>query len=116
MRLRHLQFGLTLRAAQDFSLLNFVFVHIDFRGTLWAAEHGTILPFELIIRGPNPPHVIQPSGVLYTPVCESTSRLTACFQCNSSFTTKDKPQWRVNIQIVPSLVLVEWSSKMTAFY
>jgi hypothetical protein len=45
MRLRHFQFGLTLRAAQDFSLLNFVFVHIDFRGTLWAAEHGTILPF-----------------------------------------------------------------------
>jgi hypothetical protein len=47
MCLRYFQFRFTLRAAQDFSLLNLVFVHIDFRGTLWAAEHGNILQFDL---------------------------------------------------------------------
>jgi len=43
MSLRHFQFGFALGATQDFALLDFVFVHIDFGGTLGAAVHGSIL-------------------------------------------------------------------------
>jgi hypothetical protein len=46
MRLRNFQFALALRAAQDFSLFHFVFVHIDFCGTFRAAEHVSILRFD----------------------------------------------------------------------
>jgi hypothetical protein len=45
MSLRHLQLGLALGTAEDLSLLHFVFVHINFCGTLWATEHGSILRF-----------------------------------------------------------------------
>jgi hypothetical protein len=41
--LRNLQLGLTLRTTQNFSLFHFVFIHIDFRGTFGAADHGCIL-------------------------------------------------------------------------
>src|SRR5215470_11063125 len=47
MGLRHLELGLALGAAEDLSLLNFVFVYINFGGTLWATEHGSILRFNL---------------------------------------------------------------------
>jgi hypothetical protein len=41
MRLRDLELGLTLGAAQDLAFFNFVFVHIDLCGALGAADHGT---------------------------------------------------------------------------
>jgi hypothetical protein len=41
--LRNFQLGLTLRTTQNFSLFHFVFIHIDFRGTFGAADHGCIL-------------------------------------------------------------------------
>jgi|SRR6516225_6907876 hypothetical protein len=44
MSLRNLQFGFTLRAAEDLALFYLVFVHINFSGTFWAAEHGCIPP------------------------------------------------------------------------
>ena len=43
MRLRDFQFGFTLGAAQDFALLHFVFIDINFGATIGAANHGTIL-------------------------------------------------------------------------
>ena len=39
MRLRHFQLGLTLGAAEDLALFHFVFVDVDFSGTLGAADH-----------------------------------------------------------------------------
>jgi hypothetical protein len=43
MRLRDFQFGFTFRAAQDFALLDFVLIHVNFGATIGAANHGTIL-------------------------------------------------------------------------
>jgi hypothetical protein len=43
MRLRNLELGLALGAAQDFAFFDFVLVHINFSGTLRAADHGSIL-------------------------------------------------------------------------
>jgi len=43
VRLRHFQFGFTLRAAQDFSLFYFVLIHVNFGATIGTANHGTIL-------------------------------------------------------------------------
>jgi hypothetical protein len=43
MRLRNLELGFAFGAAQDFAFFDFVFVHIDFGGTLRAADHGSIL-------------------------------------------------------------------------
>jgi hypothetical protein len=43
MRLRNLELGFTLGTAQDLAFFHFVFVHIDFRGTFRATDHGTIL-------------------------------------------------------------------------
>jgi hypothetical protein len=53
MRLRNLQLGLALRATQNLSLFHFVFVHINFRGTLRAAEHVSILRFGLVTGTPS---------------------------------------------------------------
>jgi hypothetical protein len=39
MRLRHFEFCLALRTAQDFALFDFVFIDINFNGTFWATEH-----------------------------------------------------------------------------
>src|ERR1700751_1555659 len=50
MSLRDLQFGLTLRTAKDLSLFHLVFVHVNFCGTFWAAEHGSTLRSELFRR------------------------------------------------------------------
>jgi len=44
MSLRYFQFAFTLGAAQDFSLLYFVFINIKFCGTIWATEHGSNPP------------------------------------------------------------------------
>ena len=43
VRLRHLEFGLTLRTTQDLAFFDFIFVHIDFGGTFWTTNHGVIL-------------------------------------------------------------------------
>jgi hypothetical protein len=45
MRLRNFQFAFAFRAAQDLSLFHFVFVHVNFSGTLGTAEHVSILRF-----------------------------------------------------------------------
>jgi ABC-type cobalamin transport system permease subunit len=43
MGLRNFQFRFALGATQDLALFDFVFVHVDFGGTLRAADHGSIL-------------------------------------------------------------------------
>src|SRR5439155_20201814 len=43
MRLGDFQFRFTLWAAQDFALLYFVLIHINFGATIGAANHGTTL-------------------------------------------------------------------------
>ena len=43
VRLRNLEFRLTLRTTQDLAFFDFVFVHIDFGGTFWTTDHGAIL-------------------------------------------------------------------------
>jgi hypothetical protein len=47
MRLRNFKLRFTFRAAQDFAFFNLVFIHINFRGTLRAAEHVSTLRFDL---------------------------------------------------------------------
>jgi hypothetical protein len=39
MYLRDFEFGFAFWAAQDFALLYFVFIDVNFCGTLWAANH-----------------------------------------------------------------------------
>jgi len=73
MRLRNFHFALALGAAQDFSFFHFVFIHIDFSGTVGAAEHVSILRFDfsrhsLQSRDPS-------TGVLYTRRRKLLSRL-----------------------------------------
>jgi hypothetical protein len=43
VRLRHFEFGLTLRTTQDLAFFDFVFIYIDFGGTFWTTNHGVIL-------------------------------------------------------------------------
>jgi hypothetical protein len=43
MRLRDLEFRLTLRTTQDLAFFDFIFIHIDFGGTFWTTDHGAIL-------------------------------------------------------------------------
>ena len=64
VRLRDFEFDFTLWAAQDFALLDFVFVHIKFGATIGAANHGTILRTKIRVAGESrePP----PTVVLYT--------------------------------------------------
>src|SRR5208337_2581940 len=66
--LRYLEFALALRAAQDLSLFHFVFVHINFCATFWAAEHVAILRVDLLQAMPRAR--LSPYGVLYTPAEE----------------------------------------------
>jgi hypothetical protein len=47
MGLRDFQFGFTFRAAQNLTLLHFVFVDVNFGATIGAANHGTILRTEI---------------------------------------------------------------------
>jgi hypothetical protein len=88
MRLRDFQFALALRAAQDFSLFHFVFVHIDFSGTFRATEHVSILrldfqPVQLEIPGPTNRRIIYPA---YGPAVEAHS---PAIQCNSTPSMKE---------------------------
>jgi len=43
VRLGHFQFHFAFGAAQDFALLYFIFIHVNFGATIGAANHGTIL-------------------------------------------------------------------------
>jgi hypothetical protein len=45
--LRNLEFGLALRASEDFALFHFVFVHIKLCGTIWTPKHGPNLRIDL---------------------------------------------------------------------
>jgi hypothetical protein len=88
MRLRDFQFALTLRAAQDFSLFHFVFVHVDFSGTFRATEHVSILrldfqPVQLEIPGPTNRRIIYPA---HGPSVEAHS---PAIQCNSTPSMKE---------------------------
>src|SRR5215475_4956954 len=55
MRLRDFQFGFTFGAAQDFALLYFVLIHVNFGATIGAANHGTILRTILVQGSQNQP-------------------------------------------------------------
>jgi len=88
MRLRDFQLALTLRAAQDFSLFHFVFVHIDFSGTFRATEHVYILrldfqPVQHEIPGPTNRRIIYPAR---EPSVEAHS---PAIQCNSTASMKE---------------------------
>jgi hypothetical protein len=43
VRLRDFQFGFAFRTTQDLAFLDFVFIHVDFSGTLRATDHGSHL-------------------------------------------------------------------------
>src|SRR5580698_4315027 len=58
MRLRHLKLGFALGTTQDFAFFDFVFVHVDFGGTLRAADHGSILRRN--VRRAGPPQIVPP--------------------------------------------------------
>ena len=58
VRLRDFELRFTLRAAQDFALFDFVFIHVNFGATIGAANHGTILRTE--IRGAEPENRDRP--------------------------------------------------------
>src|SRR5208282_1314407 len=106
--LRYLELALTLRAAQDLSLFHFVFVHINFCATFWAAEHVSILRVDLLRARPRAR--LSPSGVLYTPAEEVDSvALPLCFSVTQQSGRKKSLPWHANIQNGPSLASVEWS-------
>jgi hypothetical protein len=67
MRLGDLKLGFALRAAQDFAFFDFVFVHVDFGGTLRATDHGSILRSN--VRRAGPYRLCRRHGVLYTAWC-----------------------------------------------
>jgi hypothetical protein len=67
MRLRDLKLGFALGAAQDFAFFDFVFVHVDFGGTLRATDHGSILRSN--VRRAGPYRLCRRHGVLYTALC-----------------------------------------------
>src|SRR5882757_2444016 len=43
MDLRDFQLGLALRATENLAFFDFILVDVDFGGTFWAADHGSIL-------------------------------------------------------------------------
>jgi hypothetical protein len=52
VRLEHFELHFTLRAIQNFAFFYFVFVHVNFRGTFRAANHGCVL-LEYLLRVPS---------------------------------------------------------------
>jgi hypothetical protein len=100
MGLRHLQLALALRAAQDFSFFHFVFVHINFCATFWAAEHVSILRVDFLLAMPRAR--LSPSGVLYTPAEDVNPRTPPPrFSVTQESGRKKSLPWHVNIQIGP---------------
>src|SRR6266850_2112243 len=91
VRLRHLEFGLTLRTTQDLAFFDFIFVHIDFGGTFWTTDHGVILRRvvrKVAVRGRPPPLC----SVLYTAVYEVNSRARCgCLELHCAVSCKDLP-------------------------
>jgi 8-oxo-dGTP diphosphatase len=72
MCLRNLELRLTFRATQNFAFFDFVFIDIDFGGTLRAADHGSIL--RTTVHQVAPPEPLEPPcSVLYTAVYEVNS-------------------------------------------
>src|SRR6266853_351396 len=43
MDLRDFQLGLALRTTENLAFFDFILVDVDFGGTFWAADHGSIL-------------------------------------------------------------------------
>src|SRR6202171_5791172 len=73
VRLRNLEFRLTLRTTQDLAFFDFIFIHIDFGGTFWTTNHGVILRRvvrKVAVAGRPPPL----RSVLYTVEYEVNSR------------------------------------------
>jgi hypothetical protein len=67
MRLGDLKLGFALGATQDFAFFDFVFVYVDFGGTLRATDHGSILRSN--VRRAGPYRLCRRHGVLYTALC-----------------------------------------------
>jgi hypothetical protein len=51
MSLRHFELGLALGTSQDLPFFDFVFIDVDFGGTFRAADHGSILRWNLRMTG-----------------------------------------------------------------
>src|SRR5271168_3771414 len=51
MSLRYFELGLALGTSQDFPFFDFVFIDVDFGGTFRAADHGSILRWNLRMTG-----------------------------------------------------------------
>jgi hypothetical protein len=66
MDLRDFQLGLALRATENLAFFDFILVDVDFGGTFWAADHGSILR-KWFMSAPLGPRAPQ-SSVLYTGV------------------------------------------------
>src|SRR6516162_2238610 len=103
MRLRHFQFALALRAAEDLPFFHFVFVHVDFCGTLWAAEHGCFLRSGLLLcRASDAPasssYYIRRRAKSMEAHPPRSARLPYRLAWGKS------SEWRVNIRTVPSSV------------
>jgi len=88
VRLRNFQFALALRAAQDFSLFHFVFVHIDFSGTFRATEHVSILRFDF---QPARQEIPSPTNrrIIYPAREPSVEAHSPAIQCNSTPSMKE---------------------------
>jgi 8-oxo-dGTP diphosphatase len=65
VRLNDLQLRFAFGTAEDLSLFHFVFVHINFGGTIRAANHGCVL-LEELPRARSRNRRPAPTGVLYT--------------------------------------------------
>jgi len=65
VRLKHFKLHFALRATQNLAFFYFVFVHVNFRGTIRAANHGCVL-LEFLLRVPAQKGRAAPTGVLYT--------------------------------------------------
>jgi len=66
MDLRDFQLGLAFRATENLAFFDFILVDVDFGGTFWAADHGSILR-KWFMSAPLGPRAPQ-SSVLYTGV------------------------------------------------
>src|SRR5208337_2163930 len=88
MGLRNFHLAFTFRAAQNFSLFHFVFVHIDFSGTFRTAEHVSILRFEF-----QPAELENPETAnrrIIDPARESNGGThSPAIQCNSTSAMKE---------------------------
>jgi hypothetical protein len=71
MSLRDLQLGLALRATQDFTFFDFVFVDVDFSGTFRAADHGSILRSN--VRRGGAPQTVITAKAYYIPRCAKST-------------------------------------------